>query len=128
MNTQAQEVTRYIANGLIATAVNYGVLTFNLNVLSFHSAGLANLVASIFGITISFLGSRYFVFRNTQASLVQQAIKFSSLYGAIAVLNGLVLLIWTDWSGLDYRTGFLLGTAMQVILSFFGNKLLVFRT
>jgi len=128
MNTQAREVTRYIANGLIATAVNYGVLTFNLNILGFHSAGLANLVASVFGITVSFLGSRYFVFRSTQGSLLQQAIKFSSLYCAIALLNGLILLIWTDWRGLDYRAGFLLATAMQVTLSFFGNKYLVFRT
>ncbi len=60
--------------------------------------------------------------------MVTQAMKFSGLYGAIAVLHGLVLLIWTDWLGLDYRIGFLIATAIQVSLSYIGNKLLVFKT
>ena len=34
---------RYVVNGLVATAVHFAVLTFNLKVLAFASAGLANL-------------------------------------------------------------------------------------
>ncbi len=128
MNRHALEIVRYGINGVVATAVHYGVLTFNLNVLNFPSAGVANLVAAVFGIGTSFLGSRYFVFPGTGEAIITQAIKFSGLYGAIAVLHGLVLLIWTDWYGLDYRFGFLIAIALQVSLSYLGNKFLDFKT
>ncbi len=128
MNRRAQELHRYVINGVVATAVHYGVLTFNLEVLNFSSAGLANLAAAAFGISTSFLGSRYFVFRKTDETIALQAMKFSGLYGVIAVLHVLVLLIWTDWLGLDYRLGFLIATGFQVSLSYIGNKFLVFKT
>ena len=38
-----QELFRFVVNGLVATAVHYAVLTFNLEVLGFGSAGVANL-------------------------------------------------------------------------------------
>jgi len=38
-----------------------------------------------------------------------------------------VLWLWTDLNHLDFRIGFLLATALQVVLSFWGNKVLVFR-
>lgn len=128
MSARTKEIVRYGINGLMATGVHYGVLTFNLKVLNVHSAGLGNLIAAIFGISASFLGSRYFVFPVTGAPIIRQAIKFSGLYGAIAILHGLVLMVWTDWYGLDYRWGFLLATAIQVSLSYLGNKFLVFKT
>lgn len=117
---------KYVVNGLFATAVHYGVLTFNLRVLHFSSAGAANFVAAIFGISASFLGSRYFVFQSKDHALFAQAMKFGGLYLAIAVLHGLVLLCWTDWLRLDYRIGFLVASAMQMTLSYLGNKRLVF--
>ena len=128
MNSHAQELLRYVINGIVATAIHYGVLTFNLEVLNFPSAGLANLAAAVFGIITSFLGSRYFVFRKTDETILLQAMKFSGLYGVIAVLHFLVLLIWTDWLGLDFRIGFLIATGLQVSLSYIGNKFLVFKT
>ncbi len=89
------EFLRYIVNGLVATAVHYGVLTLNLEVFAMQSAGLANVVAALFGITSSFLGSRYFVFRGHDGALFHQARSFALLYGSIAGLHGLVLLAWT---------------------------------
>ena len=41
---------RYVVNGLLATAIHFSVLTFNLNVLGIGSAGVANGIAAIFGI------------------------------------------------------------------------------
>lgn len=127
MKVPAGEVLRYGINGIVATAVHYAVLSINLQVLRFDSAGLANLLAACFGISASFLGSRYFVFPLTGVPLLVEALRFSGLYGAIALLHGLVLLLWTDHFGLDYRWGFLLATLLQVSLSYLGNKFLVFR-
>ena len=45
----------------------------------------------------------------------------------IAVGHGLILYLWTDRAGLDYRIGFLVATCFQVACSFFGNKLWVFK-
>lgn len=128
MTAHVAELARYVINGIAATIVHYGVLTLNLEWLGFRSAGAANLVAAFFGITASFLGSRYCVFRNRSASIWQQAAGFGSLYGAIAVLHGAVLWVWTDWWGFDHRVGFCIATALQMSLSYLGNKYLVFKS
>jgi len=121
-------VARYIVNGLVATAVHFAILTFNLEVVHMASAGVANFVAAICAVCVSFLGSRHFVFRAAHAPVLRQAIYFVALYALIAVGHGLILYLWTDRAGRDYRTGFLLATCFQVACSFFGNKLLVFKT
>ena len=126
MKNKTEELVRYLINGLVATAVHYAVLTFNLNVLGVHSAGVANLTAAMFGIMVSFLGNRYFVFNKTDDALLKQALKFSGLYGAIAILHGFVLFVWSDWMRFDYRVGFLIATAFQVSLSYLGIKKMVF--
>lgn len=117
---------RYGINGFLATLIHYAVLTINLNVFLMSSAGMANLIASVFGITFSFIGNRYFVFDKCNKKLLRQVIKFSSLYSAIAIVHGLILFLWTDWLRFDYRIGFLIATALQVSLSYVGNKKMVF--
>ena len=122
-----KQLIRYVINGVVATAVHYSVLTFNLKVLDAQSAGVANLFAAVVGISISFLGSRYYVFRKTDAYIVHQASKFVLLYATIACLHGLILFGWTDIWHLDFRIGFLIATGMQVSVSYLGNKILVFN-
>jgi putative flippase GtrA len=126
--SHAAELIKYIINGLIATAVHYSVLRFNIEKLHFHSAAEANMVAAVLGIFVSFLGSRYFVFCKDNEPIKGQAIRFAFLYSSIACLHGLVLLIWTDWFGLNYKLGFLIATVLQVSISYLGNKFLVFKT
>lgn len=121
------QVLRYIANGLVATAVHYSMLRFNLEVVGMSSAGLANAIAAMFGITASFLGSRYFVFRASSGGLARQGLLFVLSYALIAVLHGLILYLWTDRAGLNYTLGFLIATVMQVACSFVVNKFMVFR-
>jgi putative flippase GtrA len=127
LSRQNADIVRYIINGLIATTVHYCVLKFNLEVLNFLSAGLANLTAAVFGIASSFLGSRYFVFRKSGESIKFQAIKFSGFYGLIAILHFLVLFLWNDYLGLDFTFGFLIATALQLPISYLANKFIVFK-
>lgn len=122
------QIARYAVNGLAATAVHFSVLVFALEVLRIPSAGLANLLAAVFGISASFVGSRYFVFRRRDQPIAGQAARFVMLYAAIAGSHGLVLAVWTDWWALDYRWGFVLATGLQVATSYWGNKRLVFRS
>ncbi|MDA0791219.1 MAG: GtrA family protein [Proteobacteria bacterium] len=127
MISPAPEFIRYVANGLVATFVHYCVLTLNIEVFRFESAALANLIAACVGISASYVGNRLFVFKKTDESPLRQGSKFVVLYAAIAMLHGLILLVWTDWLGFDYRIGFLIATGFQFASSYVGNKLLVFR-
>lgn len=121
------QVLRYLINGLVATAVHYGVLRFNIEMLHMSLAAAANALAAVFGIATSFLGSRYFVFRGRQGSVARQGSLFLLVYAAIAMLHALVMYVWADHFGLDYRIGFLLATGMQMAFSFLANKFVVFR-
>jgi putative flippase GtrA len=114
-------------NGLVATAVHFLVLTFNLKVLEWNSAGAANLIAALFGISVSFLGSRYYVFNGSLEPLVKQLYRFMLLYAAIAILHGLLMYIWVDLYLQNYMIGFVIATFMQVACSYIGNKVLVFK-
>lgn len=123
----AQQSVRYLINGLAATAVHFAVLTFNLTVLDWSSAGIANLVAAVFGITASFLGSRYFVFQGSAEPLFKQVYRFIFLYAAIALLHGALMYVWADHYHLNYIAGFVVATGMQVLCSYWGNKRMVFK-
>jgi putative flippase GtrA len=118
---------RYLINGLAATCVSYGVLTACIHLLHIPSAGVSNFIAAVFGITASFLGSRYFVFPGTTESVWHQLARFWVLYAVLALMQAGVLFVWTDWAKLDYRVGFLIGTFLQMVCSYFGGKHWVFK-
>lgn len=124
---RAAEMVRFVINGVVAACVHYAALSFNLQVLEMPSAGLANLFAAWFGIAASFIGSRYFVFRQYEGDLAGQAMRFVTSYAVIACFHGLFLFVWTDQFRLDYRLGLILGAGAQAVLSYLGNRLLVFR-
>jgi putative flippase GtrA len=119
---------RYIINGLVATAIHFFVLTFNLKVLGWTSAGVSNLVAAGFGIASSFIGNRFYVFSGSSEPLFNQVYRFLFLYLAIACLHGAFMYAWVDVSALHYIPGFIVATFLQVFLSYWGNKFLVFKT
>lgn len=125
--TLSSQFVRYVVSGLAATAVHFCVLTFNLNVIGMRSAGLANGIAAVFGIAASFVGSRYFVFSGSTRRVMSQGLLFLLAYACIALLHALVLYAWTDRMGLDYRIGFIVATCMQMTLSFFINKFVIFK-
>lgn len=120
------EPVRFVLNGLFATAIHFTVLSILMSVVNMPSAGLANFCAAIFGISASFIGSRYLVFKSIEERLMGQLTRFVVLYGFIALIHGGFLYFWSDVFGLDYRVGFLFATGIQVSMSYMGNKFLVF--
>lgn len=122
-----QRPFRYVVNGGVATAVHFLVLVFSIQVLDWSSAGVANGFAALFGIVSSFVGSRYYVFTSSTESASSQLVKFLMLYVSIALFHAGVLLVWTDYYQLSYVVGFMIATAMQLMLSYWGNKILVFK-
>lgn len=118
---------KFLINGVVATGVHFSVLSFCLKILMWHSAGLSNMTASVFGITSSFLGNRYFVFQESDEPFRQQIIRFIILSVTLAGVHGFVMYLGTDVYGTDYRISFLIATVIQTILSFLGNKIMVFK-
>jgi putative flippase GtrA len=114
-------------NGCVATSVHFVVLVFSMQVLNWSSAGAANGFAAIFGIATSFAGSRYYVFKHSPETVASQITKFLMLYLCIALLHAGVLLVWADYYQLNYVIGFFVATLMQLMLSYWGNKVLVFK-
>ncbi len=122
-----QQPFRYLVNGGIATVVHFLVLTFNLKVLDWESAGLSNIVAAVCGTIVSFLGNRYYVFHGSTEPLFKQIYRFSFIYVAIAMGHGLILYVWSDVYRMNYVFGFMLATVFQVTCSYLGNKFMVFK-
>ncbi len=118
---------RYLVNGLVATTAHFLTLTFCLKVLLWQSAGASNAVAACCGIFLSFLGNRYYVFRNSAEPLFKQIYRFLFVYLAAALGHGLIMYLWADLFHFNYILGFLLATTFQVVCSYFGNKLMVFK-
>jgi len=121
------EAMRYVVNGLLATAVHFSILTLNMQVFEMHSAALANGLASIVGISVSFIGSKFYVFRKYGGKIAGQALKFFILYACIASIHVGILFLWSDFLGFRYQIGFIIAIIFQVGMSFFGNKLIVFK-
>jgi putative flippase GtrA len=127
MNPRLLELMRFGINGAAATAVHYAVLHACIEWLRLGLAGAANFLASLFGISVSFLGNRYFVFDGARQPLLRQAMKFAGLYALIALLHGSVMWVWADVYGLNYHGGFVIAVLIQFTLGYLGGKRLVFE-
>lgn len=117
---------RFILNGLFATGVHYLALVALMEIARVPSAGLANGMAAIAGITVSYLGNRALVFRSA-APHTETLPRFLAVYSLAALVHGAVLGVWSDWVGLPYQPGFVIATGLCVGLTYFANKLIVFR-
>ena len=123
----SSQPVRYIINGLVATGVNFCAMAIFVYMLGDGKAWLASALACVIGITTSFIGSKYFVFPGAQDKTYVQATKFVLVYGLTACLYALVLYLWTDLMGWDWKIGFVLATGLQVAVSYSANKFLVFN-
>ena len=126
-NDKQRQFFRYVINGFVATLAHFGVLALLIDGWGMGSAAVANGFAAIIGITVSFLGNRYFVFQSTVEAIYKQASRFGLLYLAIAVVHAAVMFLVSDLAGLSYQVGFLVATGVQFILSYLGNRFLVFQ-
>ena len=120
------ETYKFIINGLFATLVHFLVL---LILISFSSLnyGFSNFIGYIFSITSSFLGNKFFVFKDSSNMHITQVIKFIFLHIFLAINSGLALYIWTDINKYNFVIGFLGITALNTIISFMVNKFLIYN-
>jgi putative flippase GtrA len=121
------QALRFVVNGLLAAVIHFLVLTVCIEVVGIRSAGVANLLAAVAGISSAFLGSRYFVFPDSFEPISRQLGRFSALYTVMAIFHGSFLYVWTDMGDLDYRVGFLTAAGIQALCTYLGGKHWVFK-
>jgi putative flippase GtrA len=118
-------ISLFVVNGLLATGVHYCTLLLLLEVLRLPSAGLANGLASVVGISASYLGNRLMVFRSSRPAKTTLP-RFLLLYAALALFHAGVMALWSDRLGLPYGWGFILSTGLATAISYLGNRYFVF--
>jgi putative flippase GtrA len=117
---------RFVANGVFATLVHFGVLSGLIESGVVRSAGLANAFAAVCGIAASYLGNRLLVFKAT-SSHAQSLPRFIGVYACVAAIHAIGLTVWTDIYGRAYWIGFIGLTAMSLLVTFFANRFFVFK-
>ncbi len=131
------QLVRYLAVGLWNTAFGYACFVYFTWVLDGvvpYSYLAGNLLSNLVGITVAFLGYKWFVFK-TKGHYWKEWLRCMGVYGS-GVLLGLVLLPplvfalrrWFGWEReAPYIAGALL-SAITIVFSFFGHKHFSFRT
>ena len=117
---------RYVLCGLAATLVHYSVLVFLIELMNFNLAAAANAVAASIATLFSYVGNRWFVFASKDEKWLAQISRFMVAYLITAFVHTSVLYIWSDVYQLNYTSGFVIATTIQLVMTFSANKFLVF--
>lgn len=126
MREEAGRLLRFGLNGLFATAVHYAVLAGLVEGAGLGSPAVANALAAVCGIAVSYAGNRSFVL-GSRAPHRRAGVRFLVCYAAVVSLHGGAMALWADLGGLDYRPGFVLFTGAAAILTYLLNRFYVFR-
>lgn len=120
------EIARFGLVGIIATAVHFSVLTLAVERFSIPPS-TANGVAFLCALSISYLGQSRWVFHIRSRHGTVQVLRFSISLGIGFLANILVMAYSIRVLSLSYKVGFLISLIVVPLLSFFINKLWVFK-
>ncbi len=126
MADEAARLLRFVANGLVASAVHYGVLVLLVEGVGMGSVGIATGLAAVAGIGVSYLGNRHYVLRVAAAHPTALP-RFVVCYGVVIGLHSGLMAMWADWAGLGYSAGFAMITAVAASATYLLNRFYVFR-
>ncbi len=124
-------VVRYLTVGAINTAFGYGcfaLLTMLLTPLIAYGYVLASLISNLLGITFSFLGYKWFVFK-TQGNYFKEWLRCVGVYTGNMILCATVLPVLVPivrrQTGNPGTAPYIAGAivlGVSVIFSFFGHR------
>jgi putative flippase GtrA len=115
-------ILRFIFVGIIATLTHYLSLLFFVEIIELGSYGFSNLLAALFGITVSFIGSKYFTFKSEHGSLTFQIPFFLLINFGLLALHGFWLTLWSDILKLNFHYGFVIALFFQIFISYNFSK------
>ncbi len=124
-----RQFIKFCVVGTIAAAINFFILysfTEWLNLWYVISALSGGIISAIW----NFLANKFWTFKNLESGkkAVRQTIKFSIVISLGVGLNTMIIYIFTDFFGVDYRISWVLATGIVLFWNFGLNKLWTFRT
>ena len=122
---------KFVLNGFFATFIHYFTLTFFSSFIFSNSPnpyGWSYAVGSLFGITSSFFGNKFYVFKSTikKKSSTNQFIRFISIYFILMMICSTFMSILSDYFLIDYNISFIVIIGLQTILNYMLLKKYVF--
>lgn len=120
--TTKKQFVRYVVSGVFAVAVDFGIYLF-LN--SYLDYGLSKAISFMSGTTVAYLLNRFWTFE-TKVFLARQLFKFLLLYGISLVVNVLINMVVLKLTN-HVMLGFLISSAVSIVINFSGQKFWVFK-
>lgn len=131
LTSHVPQFSRYTMVGIFNTIFGYGLyagLTAFFTPRVAHGYLLAAIVSSLIGISVAFLGYKWFVFK-TKGNYFREWVRCHLVYGTTTLISILLLppcvLLFRRFAGLQASAPYVAGavvTALNVAISFMGHK------
>ncbi|MFP4467298.1 MAG: GtrA family protein [Candidatus Goldiibacteriota bacterium] len=115
---------RFLFVGMLNTIVGYG--TYALVIYTGLHYFLAQFIASVVGITHSYLWNKYFTFRKYKKSL-SEIYRFVFVYAGIYLFNMLLLYLSVERLGINEYAAGVVCMFFTAVVSYVGHKKFSFR-
>lgn len=123
----AGEFARYVAAGLLALCIDFGLYVALTELLGWHYLASAT-VAFCAGLATIYLLSIRWIFRKRSVERGAHEFALFAAIGAVGLLlTAIVLYVLTDLLGLDYRLSKIASAALVFLFNFGCRKYFLFR-
>ena len=115
---------RFLIVGGINTITGYG--TFAAVVFAGGHYLLANVIATVVGVTVSYILNKYFTFKQYKKSF-SEIIRFILVYAVSFLLGNVVLYVLVDYMAISPYVAGALNLVFTTLISWFGHKYFSFH-
>lgn len=117
------QLSKFGLVGILNTLVGFGAFFLFINYTNYI---IALIISHIIGVTHSYIWNRYWIFKSEKV-ILNEFIKFNSVYAAVFFTNALVLIFFVDFLKWDPRIVQLIALPIITVISFTGQKYWSFR-
>ena len=119
------QIIRFVISGLIATLINF--LTYNFVFLFSANLIFASVSGYFFGLIISFVFAKFWVFRNhKERKVVQIFFIFCSIYLFGALGMSLIVIFFNEIFN-NHKIAWFFGTLFAALNNYLGSKFILFE-
>ena len=123
------ELTSYVLFGVLTTAVNF-VLYFGLTKIFGVDHIISNIVAWFFSVAVSFVSSKYVVFKDKgkeNKKLISEIFEYYSFRVASGALETGALYLFVNVLGFDETVPKFIAAVFVVVVNYLFSKLYIFK-
>ena len=119
------QIVKFVISGLIATLINF--LIYNLVFFFFRNLIFASVSGYFFGLIISFLFAKFWVFQNrTERKFVKSFFIFCSIYLFGALGMSLIVIFFNELFN-NHKIAWFFGTLFAAFNNYLGSKYILFE-